>query len=108
MRFSVRSFLLFVTFICVALGSYQIGKRDGIETGYVEAKDHYQVILRGWSKDDRSWKSLGEWLSEGPINLISDRPHDARWKHAAYLKANDTGANEWLQYQGDHPMTTEP
>jgi hypothetical protein len=85
MKFSLKTGLLFVGMLCFAFQCYLYGYNEGIEYGFDEAKDHYNVILKSWSGNKGNWTELGEHFQENEtIDLIAE---NACKDHKQYNKS---------------------
>lgn len=90
----VIMFVFLTVAICAIIyGAWYVGCWQGRLNGYNEAKDHYNVMLMGYSKCDRNWEDLGSLYREGPVGLIADKPCNSAIEHKSYCEINHLPCN---------------
>lgn len=91
-KFTLRELSLLVLAVCFMFGGFALGRRSGElewrKSGYLEAQDHYRVILGCYAKEREAWRQLGELWREYPnTNIIADEPFGTlkRWQDYVFL-----------------------
>lgn len=84
MKYNLPQLFIFITVICLILGSYSLGVNKGRYLGYHEAKDHYDVILQANAKYPQNWYDIGELLRKGRVGMVKDDPMDTMTEAGEY------------------------
>jgi hypothetical protein len=113
MKITLKQLLLFVAIIAIPFGTYKFGLNKGHAKGYMEAQDHYQVMLSAYARTPGLWEQLGYMWQKYPQMTICgsafDDTQEWRWYveyHATQHPWKDRGV--WQLIENDANSRKEP